>query len=99
LDSVRERRHVVDRQPWHDDDLRRERPGHRQATMTDYPQKITFGEMRASGTRDILIYCRDYRCGRHVEKNADDVPDDLRLSDIEPYYYCSRCGKGCKSSH
>jgi hypothetical protein len=61
--------------------------------MTDYPQKITFGEMRASGTRDILIYCRDYRCGHHVEKNADDVPDDLRLSDIEPYYYCSRCGK------
>jgi hypothetical protein len=30
--------------------------------MTTYPQKITFGEMRASGVRDVLIYCRDYRC-------------------------------------
>jgi hypothetical protein len=24
-----------------------------------YPQKITFGEMRESGVRDVLIYCRD----------------------------------------
>jgi hypothetical protein len=27
--------------------------------MTDTPQKITFGEMRASGCRDVLIYCRE----------------------------------------
>ena len=25
------------------------------------PQKITFGEMRRSGVRDVLIYCRDHR--------------------------------------
>jgi hypothetical protein len=25
-------------------------------------QKITFGEVRASGVRGILIYCADYRC-------------------------------------
>ena len=25
------------------------------------PQKITFGEMRESGVRDVLIYCSDYR--------------------------------------
>jgi hypothetical protein len=29
------------------------------ATMTTTPQKITFGEMRASCVRDVLIYCRD----------------------------------------
>src|SRR5258705_13852437 len=23
---------------------------------------ITFGEMRSSGVRDVLIYCRDHRC-------------------------------------
>ena len=28
--------------------------------MTLYPQKITFGEMRASGVRDVLVYCRDH---------------------------------------
>lgn len=30
--------------------------------MLTYPQKITFGEMRDSGVRDVLIYCRDHRC-------------------------------------
>lgn len=38
--------------------------------MTPYPTKITFGEMRASTVRDVLIYCRDHRCSRHVEINA-----------------------------
>ena len=28
--------------------------------MTTYPQKVTFGEMRASGVRDVVIYCRDH---------------------------------------
>jgi hypothetical protein len=26
--------------------------------MADRPQKITFGEMRESGVRGVLIYCR-----------------------------------------
>jgi hypothetical protein len=39
--------------------------------MTPYPQKITFGEMRASGVRDVLIYCRDYCCGHHTEASVD----------------------------
>ena len=50
-------------------------------------------QMRASGVRDILIYCRDHRCSHHVETNADGWPDDVRLSDIEPSLICSRCGK------
>jgi hypothetical protein len=25
-----------------------------------HPQKITFGELRASGVRGVLIYCSDY---------------------------------------
>jgi hypothetical protein len=29
---------------------------------TDHPQKITFGEMRESGVRDVLVYCRDHHC-------------------------------------
>jgi hypothetical protein len=52
--------------------------------MTTYTQKITFGEMRESGVRDVLIYCRDHRCSHHVENNADGWADDVRLSDIEP---------------
>jgi hypothetical protein len=57
------------------------------------PQKITFGEMRASGASDVLIYCRDHRCSHHVETIADGWPDDVRLSDIEPSFTCTRCGK------
>lgn len=57
------------------------------------PQKITFGEMREMGARDVLIYCRDYRCGHHTEANADGWPDDVRLSDIEPRFVCQRCGQ------
>lgn len=45
--------------------------------MTTNPQKITFGEMRASGARDVLIYCRDYRCGHHTEASADGWADDV----------------------
>jgi hypothetical protein len=37
--------------------------------MTTTPQKITFGEMRASGVRDVLIYCRDDSCSHRTSSN------------------------------
>ena len=49
--------------------------------------------MRASGVRDVLIYCRDHRCSHHVETNADGWLDDVRLSDIESNFTCTKCGK------
>ena len=49
--------------------------------------------MRASGVRDVLIYCRDHRCSHHVETNADGWGDEVRLSDIEPAFVCTRCGR------
>jgi hypothetical protein len=63
------------------------------SSMTARPLKITFGEMRASGVRAILIYCRDHRCSHHVETSADGWGDDVRLSDIEPGFVCTACGK------
>jgi hypothetical protein len=45
--------------------------------MTTRPQKITFGEMRASGVRDVLIYCRDHRCSHHDEISADQWADHV----------------------
>jgi hypothetical protein len=38
--------------------------------MTTHPQKITFGEMRASGVRDVLIYCRDHRLPATTSRSA-----------------------------
>ena len=55
-----------------------------------HEQKITFGEMRASGVRDVLIYCV-VRCSRHIEVNADDWPENVRLSDVSsPRFTCTR---------
>ncbi len=58
-------------------------------------QKITFGEMRSAGVRQVLIYCSDYRCNHYtkVEACADRWPDDVRLSDIEDKFVCTACGK------
>jgi len=57
------------------------------------PEKITFGEMREMGVRDLLIYCADYKCSRSIAVNADQWPDDVWLSDIEDRFVCKECGK------
>jgi hypothetical protein len=54
--------------------------------------KITFGEMRASGVRGVLVYCSDYKCGHGIAISVDRWPDDVRLSDIEPRFTCQACG-------
>ena len=61
--------------------------------MTTYPEKITFGEMRDSGVREVLVYCRDHRCSHHIPIGAERWPDHMRLSDIEPDFVCTACGK------
>nr|WP_049823922.1 hypothetical protein [Bradyrhizobium sp. WSM2254] len=61
--------------------------------MTTYREKITFGEMREIGTRDVLVYCRDRECSHRITFNADCWPDHVRLSDIEPDFVCVACGK------
>jgi hypothetical protein len=33
----------------------------------DRPQKITLGEMRASGVRGLLVYCADYKCAHAIK--------------------------------
>jgi hypothetical protein len=53
----------------------------------------TFAEMRSSGIRSLLIYCADYHCSHWVEVRADQWPDDVRLSDLEPRFVCTACGQ------
>ena len=52
------------------------------------PEKITFGEMRSSGVRGVLVYCSDYRCSHSITLSADRWSDDVRLSDLEPLFTC-----------
>jgi hypothetical protein len=56
------------------------------------PQKITLGEMRASGVRGLLIYCSDYRCSHWTAISGDRWPDAVRLSDLEPRFTCQARG-------
>ena len=60
------------------------------------PQKITFGEMRSTGTRGLVVFCSDYRCSHNVTLApavVDRWPDELRLSDLEPRFVCIVCGR------
>jgi hypothetical protein len=61
--------------------------------MTTVQQKITRGDMRASGVRGLLIYCSDYQCSHHIAMSADPRPDNVRLSDLEPHFVCQVCGQ------
>jgi hypothetical protein len=54
--------------------------------MSARPQKITFGEMRTAGVRGVLVYCQDFHCSHSTAISADQLPDHLRLSDLEPRF-------------
>lgn len=50
--------------------------------------------MRADGgPTGIVVFCADYRCSHSVAMPADQWPDEVRLSDIEPRFTCKACGK------
>jgi hypothetical protein len=61
--------------------------------MSARPEKITFAEMRTAGVRGILVYCSDYKCSHSLALMADQWPDGMRLSDLEPRFICAACGK------
>jgi hypothetical protein len=48
--------------------------------------------MRAAGVRGILVYCSDYKCSHYAAVSADQWPDDVWLSDLEPVFSCQACG-------
>ena len=61
--------------------------------MSPRPPKITLGEMRESGMRRILVYCGEFRRSHHLDISADQWPDEVRLSDLEPRFVCQACGR------
>ena len=61
--------------------------------MLDRPQKITFADMRDMGMRGLLIESSDYKCSHLITMSGDQWPDEMRLSDLEPRFICSACGK------
>ena len=55
-------------------------------------QKITLGEMGASGVRDLLVYCSQYKCSHFAKISAERWPDHIWLSDLESLIFCQACG-------
>ena len=66
--------------------------GNHKQPVTGRP-KITFAEMREAGVTGVLVYCSDYRCSHWKRLSADQWPDDVRLSDIEPRFVCEARGR------
>jgi len=57
--------------------------------MGHAPSENHLRRMRsAGGPTGILVYCADYRCSHSIDVSADQWPDDVRLSDIEPRFVC-----------
>ena len=59
------------------------------------PLKITLGDLRSTGVRDLIVFCQDYRCSHNVKLPAEYVdrwPDEIRISQLEPRFICSACG-------
>jgi hypothetical protein len=57
-----------------------------------HPEKITLGKRREMDIRGLLVYCLHYKCTQNVEISADQWPDHVRLSDLEPSIPL-RCGR------
>lgn len=59
------------------------------------PLKITLGDLRPTGVRDLLVLCQDYRCSdnlRLATEYIDRWPDEIRISQLESRFVCRACG-------
>lgn len=53
-------------------------------------KQITLGAMRSSRVRGLVVVCD--ACDHSIAISADQWPDDVRLSDLEPHFVCQACG-------
>lgn len=58
------------------------------------PFKITLGDLRSTGVRDLLVFCQDYRCSHNVKlpEYVDRWRDEIRISQLKPRFICTACG-------
>jgi hypothetical protein len=41
----------------------------------------------------VVVHCADYKCSHSVKLSAEQWADDVRLSDIEAQFICTKCRK------
>jgi len=49
------------------------------------------GHIRSHGCRDLLVYCTSGWCHHSAKINADWLPDDTALLDLDPRMVCTSC--------
>jgi hypothetical protein len=53
---------------------------------------VTMGHIRSHGCRELLVYCESPWCNHSATLNADWLPDDTELLDLDPRMVCTACG-------
>jgi hypothetical protein len=55
-------------------------------------ERVTLANMRSHGCRDLRVYCTSGWCHHSSVMNADALPDDTALLELDRRMVCSRCG-------
>ena len=55
-------------------------------------EPVTLGHIRGRGCRDLLVYCASGWCHHHARLNADWLPDDTVLLELDRRMVCTACG-------
>jgi hypothetical protein len=53
---------------------------------------VTMAHIRGHGCRDLLVYCVSPWCNHSATLNADSLPDDTALLDLDSRMVCTACG-------
>src|SRR5262249_43020731 len=53
---------------------------------------VTMGHLRSHGCRGLLVYCTSIECNHPARVNADWLPDDAVLLDLDSRFVCTKCG-------
>ena len=53
---------------------------------------VTMAHIRGHGCRHLLVYCASMECNHRARIDADWLPDDTVLLDLDGRFVCTRCG-------
>jgi len=53
---------------------------------------VTMGHIRSHGCRDLLVYCNSVWCNQSARLNADWLPDNTVLLELDERMVCTACG-------
>jgi hypothetical protein len=60
--------------------------------MISIRERVTLANVRSHGCRDLLVYCTSPWCNHSTTLNADWLPDNVALLDLDRRMVCTRCG-------